>query len=155
MEYEEGQQDAVLDKPKAFEPKKWHEWSEAVYNYFTSMKNPRGIPNSYVIRPDEPVENMDREQEKIYHAQLAGNMFNRDNKFVGQVLKELTVGTDAEHWAKSKRGAMDIMKALRDHYDGKAEGERRKAVAYADLDKLFYRNESTFSFDKYVTKMKE
>ena len=42
-------------------------------------------------------------------------MFNRDNKFVGQVLKELIVGTDAEYWAKSKCGARDIMKVLRDH----------------------------------------
>ena len=45
------------------------------------------------------------------------------------------------------------MIALQDHYDGKAEGERRMAVAKADLTKLFYRNEATFSFEKYVTKL--
>ena len=123
------------------------------------MKNSRGIPYSYVIRVDPPaltIAQMDRDQEKIYNAQLVGNMFNRDNKFVEQVLKELIVGTDAEHWAKGKRGAREIMKALlNDHYDGTAEGERRKSVANSDLDKLFYRNESTFSFDKFVTKLKE
>ena len=158
LEYEEEQQEPVVDKPKAFDPKKWHDWSESVDNYFTSMKNPRGIPYSYVIRvepPTIPLAQMDRDQEKIYNAQLVGNMFNRDNKFVDQVLKELIVGTDAEHWAKGKRGAREKMIALRDHYDGRAEGERRKSVANADLDKLFYRNESTFSFDKFVTKMKE
>ena len=39
------------------------------------------------------------------------------------------------------------MKALNDHYNG--------SVANSDLDKLFYRNESTFSFNKFVTKLKE
>ena len=45
------------------------------------------------------------------------------------------------------------MIALQEHYDGTAEGERRIAVAKADLAKLFYCNESTFSFEKYVTKL--
>jgi hypothetical protein len=45
------------------------------------------------------------------------------------------------------------MIALQDHYDGTAEGERRMAVAKADLAKLFYRNETVFSFEKYVTKL--
>ena len=59
-----------------------------------------------MIRVDPPaltIAQMDRDQEKIYNAQLVGNMFNRDNKFVEQVLKELIVGTDAEHWAKAFR----------------------------------------------------
>ena len=41
---------------------------------------------------------------------------NRDNKFVERVFKELIVGTDAEYWAKGKRGAREIMIAVRDHY---------------------------------------
>ena len=158
-DYEESKKDAVIDKLKAFDQKKWLNWNESVYDYFNSMNNSRGIPYSYVIRidpPKVPVAQMDRDQEKIYNAQLVGNMFIRDSKFVEQVLKELIVGTDAEHWAKGKCGARDIvMVALKDHYDGTAEGERRKAVANSDLDKLFYPNESTFSFDKFVTKMKE
>ncbi len=44
--------------------------------------------------------------------------------------------------------------ALQDHYDGKAEGERRKVVVRADLAKTFYRNEAaTFSFETFVTKL--
>ena len=106
LDYAESKKDAIVDKPKIFDAKKWYDWSESVFNYFNAMKNSRGIPYSYVIRVDPPaltIAQMDRDQEKIYNAQLVGNMFNRDSKFVEQVLKELIVGTDAEHWAKAFR----------------------------------------------------
>ena len=44
---------------------------------------------------------------------------------------------------------------MQNHYDVKSEGERRKQVAKDDLMRLFYRNETTFSFKNYVTKMKQ
>ena len=47
------------------------------------------------------------------------------------------------------------MLALQNHYDGKSEGERRKYVAKDDLKMFFYRNKTTFSFEKYVTNMKQ
>ena len=158
LDYEESKQDAIVDKPGKFDTKKWHDWSEALENYLSSIKNIKGIPMSYVIREDPPTipaAQMDREQEIIYNASLTDSMFKRDNKHIEQLLKELIVGTDAEHWARGKKGARDIMIALREHYDGKAEGERQKAIANADLGKLFYRNESTFPFEKFVTKLKE
>ena len=43
------------------------------------------------------------------------------------------------------------MTALRTHYDGPDEAKKRLSAAKAQLDKLFYRNEATFSFEKYVT----
>ena len=41
------------------------------------------------------------------------------------------------------------------HYDGTSEGVRRKQMARADLKKIFYKNETTFTFEKYVTKLKD
>ena len=46
------------------------------------------------------------------------------------------------------------MLALQNHYIGKSEGERRRQVAKDNLKRLLYRNETTVSFKKYVTKMK-
>ena len=46
------------------------------------------------------------------------------------------------------------MQELQAHYDGTSEGSRRKQVARADLKKIFYKNETTFIFGKYVTKLK-
>ena len=47
------------------------------------------------------------------------------------------------------------MLTLQNHYDGKSECKRRKQVAKDDLKRLFYRNETTFSFEKYITKIKQ
>ena len=35
-----------------------------------------------------------------------------------------------------------------------SEGSQRKQVARSDLKKIFYKNETTFTFDKYITKLK-
>ena len=46
------------------------------------------------------------------------------------------------------------MQELQSHYDGTSEGARRKQVSRAYLKNIFYKNETTFTFDKYVTKLK-
>ena len=46
------------------------------------------------------------------------------------------------------------MQELQSHYDGTSEGARRKQVSRADLKNIFYKNETTFTFYKYVTKLK-
>ena len=121
------------------------------------MKNTYDIPLAYVIRKEleQGPQELDEEHEIIYNARLSGSMFTRDSKKVLTLLKELTNGTPAETWMKGKRCGRDAMEALQSHYDGKAEGERRKAIARADFDNLFYKNETTFPLEKYTTKMKE
>ena len=54
-----------------------------------------------------------------------------------------------------KRCGREEVLALQNHYDGKSEGKRRKQVAKDNLKMLFYRNETTFSFEKYITKLKQ
>ena len=56
---------------------------------------------------------------------------------------------------KGKHYGQEAILALQNHYDGKSEGECRKQVAKDDLKILFYRNKTTFPFNKYVTKMKQ
>ena len=46
------------------------------------------------------------------------------------------------------------MQEIQDHYYITSEGARRKKVTGAYLDKILYKNETTFTFDKYVTKLK-
>ena len=45
--------------------------------------------------------------------------------------------------------------AVQNHYDGKSDGERRKQVSKDNLKRSFYGNETTFSFNNYVTNMKQ
>ena len=46
------------------------------------------------------------------------------------------------------------MQELQYHYEITLEGARRKQVAWADLTKVLYKNETTVTFEKYVTKLK-
>ena len=46
------------------------------------------------------------------------------------------------------------MQELQDHYVGTSEGTQRKQVATANLKKIFYNNETTFKFEKYITELK-
>ena len=46
------------------------------------------------------------------------------------------------------------MQALHDHYGGTSDREQRKQLARYDLKKKFYKNNTTFTFEKYVTKIK-
>ena len=82
-------------------------------------------------------------------------MFSHDTKKVLEIIKEITVYTDAEKWMKGKRCGRESMLTFQNHYDVKSEGEYRKQVDKYDLKTLFYRNETTLSFEKYVTNMKQ
>ena len=46
------------------------------------------------------------------------------------------------------------MQEILSHYDGTPEGARRKQVARSDLNNILYNNETTFTLEKYVTKLK-
>ena len=46
------------------------------------------------------------------------------------------------------------MQELQDHYDGTSEIERSKKVSRSDLNKIFNKNETNFTFENYVTKLK-
>ena len=47
------------------------------------------------------------------------------------------------------------MLAFQNCYDGKSEGEHRKHVPQDNIKRLFNRNGTTFSFEKYITNMKQ
>ena len=81
-------------------------------------------------------------------------MFTRDSRKVLDILKELTHRTDAETWIKGLKYGREAMQELQAHYDGTSVGERREKVDIADLKKIFYKNETTFTFEKYVTNLK-
>ena len=114
------------------------------------------MPLYFVIREDtsshEDIEN--RDAQIIYHASLVGNMFTIDSRKVLDIINELTLGTDSETWIKGFKCGRKEIQELQSHYNGTSEGSHQKQVAIAELKKIFYKNETTFIFDKYVTKLK-
>ena len=46
------------------------------------------------------------------------------------------------------------MQELRAHCNGTSKGAHSKQFVRADLNNIFYKNETTFTFEKYVTNLK-
>ena len=101
-----------------------------------------------------PKDSENRDVRIIYQASLVRNMFTRDLSKVIDIINKLAFGTDAETWIKCIKCGKIEMKELRSHYDGTSEGARRNQVARVDLKKIFYKNEATFTFENYITKIK-
>ena len=77
------------------------------------------MPLSYVIRKDtsSPEDSKNRDAQIIYQENLVGNMFTRDPRKFIDIIKELTLGTDAEAWIKGIKCDRKAMHELQDHYD--------------------------------------
>ena len=45
------------------------------------------------------------------------------------------------------------MQELKSHYNPTSEGTQRKQFARSNLKKIFYKNETNLSFEKYITKI--
>ena len=56
---------------------------------------------------------------------------------------------------KGLKFSRKTMQEIQAHYDSTSEGARRKQVSRAELKIIFYMNESNFTVEKYVTKLKE
>ena len=127
LDYKDGKKDSYIQKLDKFSHSKWVAWEEMVYTYFTAMKNSQGVPLTYVTRktPAPPCIVIDREQEIIQNHPPQGNMFSCDTNKVIEIMKELTVYTDAETCMKERRCGQEAMLALHNYYDEKSEGECR------------------------------
>ena len=149
----------AVDKPELFSYEKWEDWQESVITYLKGKKNvTKNVPLYYVIRPDTAPNNPTEEEDIIFNASRTGAAYRTDNKTVHSLLAELTNGTEADTWIKSHRRSQDGRQAWNDlvgHYDGPAEGDKRVTVARNDIKVIHYKNESSFSFEKYSTRLKK
>ena len=155
-------EDDDVDKPEQFKYEAWNDWQDSVVTFLKGKKSIRkDIPLYYVIRETPnpiPLVDMTEEDEIIYNAPHNGAAFKLDNRSVHTYLTELTNGTDADQWIKQHKRTQDgrlAWKQLCDHYDGPAEGDKRITVARSDIKILHYKNEASFSFEQYSTKLRK
>ena len=78
------------------------------------------MPLSYVIRKDtsSPKDSENRDAKIIYQASLVENMFTIESRKVLDIIKEPTLGTDAETWIKDLKCDRKEMQELQARYDG-------------------------------------
>ncbi len=153
----ENRKSSDLSKPEKFKSDTWIAWEQSLYNYLGQIYNARGVPLSYVIyQQGINMYGVTRkaDKERVDCADTEGSIFERDTQRVLKIIQELTLDTPAADWIKNIECGRAAMKALQNHFDGEGEGERRKAQANAEINTLFYRNEQSFSFEKFATKLK-
>ena len=151
----EAKVDNDTKKPSQFLYEDWVDCQHSVVTYFKASKSI--VPEIllyYVIRVKPcpiPAHQITPVDKIIYNAPHNGRAFKHDNQEVHRILDKLTLGTDAADWIKAfkrSQNGKSAWNALVAHYDGPAEGDKRVAIARSNIQSAFYKNESTFSFEK-------
>lgn len=93
----------------------------------------------------------------LWTAPHTGLAFREDNRLVYQIYKDLMIGTDGYTWfSRAPRGngrAAHLL--IEEHYRGDAEVALRAASAEARMKGLFYKQQSSMPFEKYLTRLNE
>jgi hypothetical protein len=152
----------TAQKPEPFSYDKWTEWQDSVITFLKGTKNVTKTHSLYYIIRSEPntltPDEMTEEDEITYHARHTGAAYVSDNRAVHAYLTELTNGTDADQWIRDHsrtRNGREAWIALCRHYDGPAEGDKRVTIARSDINLIHYRNETSFSFEKFSTRLRK
>ena len=151
--------DLKLYYPDAFVSNDYKNWIKKVTNYLDSRMGKAGVPLSYVIRPADadPEVAPDEYTRSLWAASFQTRQYHDDNREVYHLFKDLLTKTEGQTWfEKVKDGdgrAAHLL--LREHYVGEAHDQRRAASAVAKLENLFWKNESSFPFEKYLTRLNE
>lgn len=148
------------EPPKDFKVLKWVSWAKKFETYLWQIKGKNQVPLVYVIRKNRdlnlPFNSED--ERKVYAVNQVGTAFKIDNTRVWNELQTIMADTPAWTWISKFEGRKDgraAMTALRDHYDGPGEVEKRISYAKRELETAHYRSEKVFTFEKYVTKLSE
>ena len=140
----------------------WEKWAEELNTNLCQIIGVRGVPLTYVIR-EEDVPTFDASQpydEAVINAMtLTGQEFQQDARTVHKIImKNVHEDSDAYTYIKTlirhRNGRKDI-KALRERYSSDATKQAIINKAKNDLQNLIYKNERSFSFEKFSSKLQK
>lgn len=161
MAVETVEDDSKPELPTKFEPNKWVSWMKKVENYLWQVKGRNNTPLFYIVRKERdnnspPFTSV--EEERVYQTAHRGPAYNKDNQKVFEILTQLLSGTMAWTWMskyEASKNGKGAFAALRIHYDGPGQIEKRLGYARNILANTHYRSEKQYSFESYVTKLSE
>ena len=126
---------------------------DAFLNLLSQHRGSSGEPLRYVVRDATPPAVFANDEERRRYAlNLTGPAFDRDNRAVYRMLKSYLINTDGWTWisgfdaTENGRGAY---LAWAGHYNGEGEFNKRAELAEQQVQRLRYKNERAFSFEKY------
>ena len=140
----------------------WEKWAEELNTNLCQIVGVRGVPLTYVIREgDMPVfdASLPYDEAVINAMTLTGQEFQQDARTVHKIImKNVHEDSDAYTYIKTlirhRNGRRDI-KALRERYSSDATKQAIINKAKNDLQNLIYKNERSFSFEKFSSKLQK
>jgi hypothetical protein len=148
-----------VGQPAKFNPKKYVAWARSFENYLDSLRGKLGVPLTYILHPEDanPAEAADDYQRIFWLAPFTGSAFREDNRRVYRIYKDLMIGTDGWTWFNRATlgDGRDAHLIITRHYYGDAETALCAAEVEASLNRLHYRSEAVFPFERYITRMSE
>ena len=140
----------------------WEKWAEELNTNLCQIVGVRGVPLTYVIcEGDMPVfdASLPYDEAIINAMTLTGQEFQQDARTVHKIImKNVHEDSDAYTYIKTlirhRNGRRDI-KALRERYSSDATKQAIINKAKNDLQNLIYKNERSFSFEKFSSKLQK
>ena len=140
----------------------WEKWTEELNTTLCQIIGVTGIPLTYVIRSDDAAffdTTIPYDDAAINGVPLTGQMFNQDARTVHKIiLKNVHEDSDAYTYIKTlirhRNGRRD-MQALRLRYSSDATKQAIINKAKNELQNLCYKNERSFSFEKFSSKLQK
>ena len=150
----------MIDPGKCATDHGWDAWQIGFLNKLSTTTGAARVPIDYVVRTDVPIGYafQDEDEERKYQMPMAGENYRRDNKLVYGMLKAACVKSDAWTWIQDYDRTSDgrgAWQALINHYDGTGELNKRLERSKEEINRLHYKDEKVFPFERYVTKLKE
>jgi hypothetical protein len=135
-------------------------WMDDFRNALGAQVGASGVTLNYVVRPVAVPETfIDARERLIYETTHEGHSYRRDNS---EVYKTLQAAMDAEDktsgwpYVKPFERAQDgraAWLALVQHYGAGGEEKKRVELAKATMKNLHYRDEQSFTFENFTTKL--
>ena len=140
----------------------YEKWNEELEATLCQIVGCRGVSLSYVIRKNEdPVFNAEKPyDEAVLRAiELKGVDYAQDARTVHKlILNNIHEDSNAYTYVKPllrfRNGRKDIL-ALRDRYSTDATRQKQINTAKSELSTLRYKNERSFSFEKFSAKLQK
>ena len=140
----------------------WEKFNEELETTLCMIIGACGVPLSYVIREDEVSQfdhDLPYDESVIQAASLEGDEFRIDTRTVHQlILSNVVEDSDAYTYIKRllryRNGRRDMI-ALRNRYNNDATRQAIINSAKATLENLRYKNERSFTFEKFSSKLQK
>jgi len=161
---EKKEDDLKAKVPDKFQPhslRGWNTFTRKLHKHLSSIKGVTRVPLVYVIQKDpldpNAAASMDPKHILIAQAPLHGMAYIKDRQKVYSIISDAISSTNGWTWirdVKDEDGRAAMLK-LHDHYDGAGSRTQRVQDAKERLKTCHYRSEMSFTFDKYVSSLKD